>query len=310
MSAGLFALLDDVAVIAKLAAASVDDIGAAAGRATTKTIGVVIDDTAVSPQYVHGLAAERELPIVGRIAKGSLRNKLVFILPAALLLSQFAPGLIPVILICGGLFLAYEGTEKVIEWFKPHHEAEVPVVEIGPEAESRMVAGAVRTDLILSTEIMVIALNEVADESIWSRLAILAVVAVAITIGVYGVVALIVKMDDIGLGLAQRRSRLSQGVGRGLVKAMPGVLTTLSIVGTIAMLWVGGHLLVVSAHELGVAQPYGWIHGIEHDISHAVHTAGSVLAWAFNTLASFVVGIVLGAVVVGVLHLIPHRRAH
>lgn len=307
MSAGLFGLLDDIATIAKLAAASVDDVGAAAGRATTKTVGVVIDDTAVAPQYVHGLAAERELPIVGKIAKGSIRNKLVFILPVALLLSQFAPDLIPVILIGGGLYLAFEGAEKVVEWFRPSHEAEVAAVELGEDAEDTMVAGAVRTDLILSTEIMVIALNEVADESIWSRLSILVIVAILITIGVYGVVGLIVKMDDIGLHLAQRDSGLSPTVGRGLVKAMPTLLTTLSIVGTVAMIWVGGHLLLTSAHELGLEAPYDWVHDVEHDISHHAGVLGGVLGWVFNTFVSFVFGIVVGSLIALVLHFaLPH----
>ncbi len=309
MSAGLFGLLDDIAAIAKLAAASIDDVGAAAGRATTKTVGVVIDDTAVAPQYVQGLAAERELPIVGKIAKGSIRNKLVFILPIALLLSQFAPDLIPVVLICGGLYLSFEGAEKVVEWFRPADHHDVPAVELGGDAEDKMVAGAVRTDLILSTEIMVIALNEVADESIWARLAILIAVAILITIGVYGVVGLIVKMDDIGLHLAGRKSGLSRSVGRGLVKAMPGLLATLSIVGTIAMIWVGGHLLLTSSHELGLAQPYGWVHDVEHDISHHVGALGGVLGWLFNTSVSFVIGIVVGCLVALVLHFtLPHGR--
>ncbi|MFT4286786.1 DUF808 domain-containing protein [Nocardioides sp.] len=297
MSAGLFGLLDDIAAIAKLAAASVDDVGAAAGKATAKTVGVVVDDTAVAPQYVQGLAPARELPIVGKIAKGSIRNKLVVILPLALLLSQFVPDLIPVILICGGLYLAFEGAEKVHEWFVPSHEHEQPVADVGADAEDKMVAGAVRTDLILSTEIMVIALNEVAEESIWSRLAILVVVAVVITVGVYGVVALIVKMDDIGLHLAGRDSGFSKILGRGLVKAMPGLLTALSIIGTVAMIWVGGHLLLTSSHELGLDQPYGWVHDLEHDIAHHVAALGSLLGWLFNTLVSFVIGLVVGSLI-------------
>ena len=219
MSAGLFGLLDDVAAIAKLAAASVDDVGAAAGRATTKAAGVVVDDTAVTPQYVHGLAAERELPIVKKIAFGSIRNKLLIILRLALLLSQFLPDALPIILIIGGTYLAFEGAEKVWERVS-HHDDHVgdlptPSVEIGPDAEKRMIAGAVRTDLILSAEIMVIALDEVADEGFWARLAILVVVAFVITIAVYGVVALIVKMDDVGLLLTQRSSAFAQRVGRG-----------------------------------------------------------------------------------------------
>ena len=207
MSGGLFGLLDDVAAIARLAAASVDDVGAASAKASAKAAGVVVDDTAVTPQYVAGVDPQRELPIIKKIAIGSLRNKLLFILPAALLLSEFAPDwVLPVILICGGTFLAYEGAEKIWERVSGHGAAaeDVPAAEIGPEQEKTMIAGAVRTDFILSAEIMVIALNEVADEPFFARAAILVVVAFAITALVYGVVALIVKMDDVGLNLAQR----------------------------------------------------------------------------------------------------------
>ncbi|TNM42742.1 DUF808 domain-containing protein [Nocardioides albidus] len=307
MSAGLFGLLDDVAAIAKLAAASVDDVGAAAGRATTKAAGVVVDDTAVTPQYVHGLAAERELPIVKQIAIGSIRNKLLIILPAALLLSEFLPGLLPIILMVGGTFLAYEGAHKVWHLFSRHDDHDVPVAEISPEAERQMVAGAIRTDLILSAEIMVIALDEVAEESFWARLAILVVVAVAITIAVYGVVALIVKMDDAGLSLAQRPSALAQRIGGGLVAFMPRLLSIISIVGTVAMLWVGGHILLVNVHEVGWWDaPYEWVHGIEHDISHEVHgVLGSTLAWLANTGISAVIGLVVGSVVVAIVRVLP-----
>ncbi|WP_418063721.1 DUF808 domain-containing protein [Pimelobacter simplex] len=307
MSAGLFGLLDDVAAIAKMAAASIDDVGAAAGRATTKAAGVVIDDTAVTPQYVHGLAAERELPIVKQIAIGSIRNKLLIILPVALLLSEFLPGLLPVILMAGGTFLAYEGAHKVWHLFSKHDDHATPVTEVSPEAEKKMIAGAVRTDLILSAEIMVIALDSVKDESFWARLAILVVVALVITVAVYGVVALIVKMDDTGLLLAQRPSALAQRIGRGLVAAMPRVLAALSIIGTVAMLWVGGHILLVNIHEVGWWNaPYEWVHDIEHDIEHAVHGfLGSVLAWLANTAISAVIGLVVGSVVVLIVRALP-----
>ncbi|WP_300682130.1 DUF808 domain-containing protein [Nocardioides sp.] len=308
MSAGLFGLLDDVAAIAKLAAASLDDVGAAAGRATAKTVGVVIDDTAVAPQYVAGLKPDRELPIVGRIALGSIRNKLLIILPIALLLSQFASGVIPVILICGGLYLCFEGVEKVVEALRGGHE-ETEVALVDAAAEKRMVAGAIRTDLILSTEIMVIALNEVADESIWTRLMILVVVAVLITIGVYGVVAAIVKMDDVGLHFARGERPLLARFGRRLVTFMPVLLTSLSVIGTAAMIWVGGHLILSSSHELGLHQPYGWVHDVQHSISHHVSGIGAILGWVFNTLVSAAIGCVIGAIVVGVLHLIP-RKGH
>jgi predicted DNA repair protein MutK len=263
MSAGLFGLLDDVAAIARMAAASVDDIGAAAGRATAKAAGVVIDDTAVTPQYVHGIAAERELPIIKRIAIGSLRNKLLFILPAALLLSQFVPWLLTPILMLGATYLCYEGAEKVLGalFNRRGHEAHAaPVPEQGPDAEKYMVTGAIRTDFILSAEIMVIALNEVADEAFLPRLIILVVVAVVITGVVYGVVEGIVKMDDLGLSLTQRGSALAQRVGRGLVAGMPKLLSALSTIGTLAMLWVGGHILLVGTDDLGWHAPYSVVH--------------------------------------------------
>ena len=206
MAGGLAALLDDIAALAKLAAASVDDVGAAAGRASAKAAGVVIDDTAVTPRYVHGFQPQRELPIVRKIAVGSLRNKLLFILPAALLLSQFLPWLLTPILMVGGTYLAYEGAEKIWELISGHakEHTTTPVAVQGEDTEKSMVRGAIRTDFILSAEIMVIALNEVADEPFLSRAIILAVVALAITVLVYGVVGLIVKMDDIGLHLAER----------------------------------------------------------------------------------------------------------
>jgi len=311
MSAGLFGLLDDVAALARLAAASVDDIGAAAGRATAKAAGVVIDDTAVTPQYVHGITAERELPMIKRIAIGSLRNKLLFILPAALLLSQFAPWLLTPILMLGATYLCYEGAEKVWGRITGHDAHAAPTAAVGEDAEKQMTAGAIRTDFILSAEIMVIALNEVADQSFWPRLIILVVVAFVITIAVYGVVALIVKMDDVGLSLAQRTSRFAQTFGRGLVTAMPKVLATLSAVGTVAMLWVGGHILLQGTYDLGWHPPYELVHHGEEYVSHAVEAVGGLLAWLVNTAASAVIGLVVGALVVGVVaivHMLPFGK--
>jgi predicted DNA repair protein MutK len=311
MSAGLFGLLDDIAALARLAAASVDDIGAATGRATAKAAGVVIDDTAVTPQYVHGITADRELPMIKRIAIGSLRNKLVFILPAALLLSQFVPWLLTPILMIGATYLCYEGAEKVVGRLHRNagHDAHAaPTATAGEDAEKQMTSGAIRTDFILSAEIMVIALNEVADQPFLPRLIILAVVALVITIAVYGVVALIVKMDDIGLSLAQRTSRFAQKVGRGLVTAMPKLLAALSAIGTVAMLWVGGHILLVGADTLGWHTPYGFVHHIEEDVHRAVEAVGGVLAWLVNTAASAVIGLVVGAVVVAIMHVLPFRR--
>lgn len=311
MSAGLFGLLDDVAALARLAAASVDDIGAAAGRATAKAAGVVVDDTAVTPQYVHGITAERELPIIKRIAIGSLRNKLLFILPAAMLLSQFAPWLLTPLLMLGATYLCFEGAEKVVGRLRKnsshdHHAA--PTTAQGPDAEKQMAAGAIRTDFILSAEIMVIALNEVASERFWPRLIILIVVAIVITLAVYGVVGLIVKMDDIGLRLAQHSSSFAQKLGRGLVAGMPKLLASLSVIGTVAMLWVGGHILLVGSDDVGWHAPYGLVHHAEDFIHHAVQGVGALLAWLVNTAASAVVGFVVGTVIVAIVHVLRFRR--
>ena len=302
MASGLAALLDDVAALAKMAAASVDDVGAAAGRASAKAAGVVVDDTAVTPAYVRGLAAKRELPIIRKIALGSIRNKLLFILPVALILSEFVPTLVEVILMCGGTYLCFEGAEKVHHLLsrKPEHHTDVPAAAVGPEAEARTVSGAIRTDFILSGEIMVIALKEVLDEGIVARGVILVVVAVVITTIVYGVVAVIVKMDDVGLRLAQLPQASSQKIGRFLVAAMPKVLAVLSVVGTIAMLWVGGHILLAGSHELGWDWPYDRVHDAEHAVD-GVAGIGGALAWVVNTAVSAVVGVAVGALVVAIV---------
>ena len=308
---GLFALLDDIAVLAKMAAASVDDVAAAAGRASVKAAGVVVDDTAVTPQYVAGVTAQRELPIIKKIAVGSLRNKILFILPAALLLSQFLPWLLTPILMCGGTYLAYEGAEKIWERISGHHPAEQKLaVESGPEQEKSMVSGAVRTDFILSAEIMVIALDEVTDEPFVSRAVILLAVAIAITVLVYGVVAAIVKMDDVGLSLTQRASSFAQKVGHGLVNAMPRLLAVISVVGIAAMTWVGGHILLVGVDDLGWHAPYDAVHHLEEKVHHAVDGIGSALGWLVNTALSAVVGLVVGAVVVAVMHVLPFGKSH
>ena len=301
MAGGLVGLLDDVAALAKLAAASVDDVGAAAGRASAKAAGVVVDDTAVTPAYVQGLAADRELPIIKKIAYGSLRNKLLFILPAALLLSAVAPILVEIILMAGGTFLCYEGAEKIYHKLKgDDHDHDVPAAMKGPEAEEATVAGAIRTDFILSAEIMVISLKEVIDEGFVQRALILVVVALFITVVVYGVVALIVKMDDIGLSMARRDSETSQRLGRLLVAAMPKLLTWLSVIGTAAMLWVGGHILIVGAYELCWDAPYDFVHDLEESVRD-VGGIGGVLAWLVNTAVSAVVGLLTGAFVVAIV---------
>ena len=308
MSGGLVGLLDDIAALAKLAAASVDDVGVAASRASAKAAGVVVDDTAVTPAYVHGLAADRELPIIKRIARGSLKNKLLFILPAALLLSEFVPILVEIILMFGGAYLSFEGAEKVHHRFSAHDEEhDLPAAAVGPEAEESTISGAIRTDFILSAEIMVIALKEVIDEGFVSRAVILLVVAILITVVVYGVVALIVKMDDIGLRLVESGRERAARVGRLLVLGMPKVLAVLSVVGTAAMIWVGGHILLVGADELGWHGPYELVHGIEEPV-HDVAGVGGVLAWIVNTLASAIVGLVVGFVIVAIVMQIQRRR--
>ncbi|MGO4598234.1 DUF808 domain-containing protein [Terrabacter sp. 2RAF25] len=304
MAGGLVALLDDIAALVKLAAASVDDVGAAAAKASVKATGVVVDDTAVTPRYVQGLAPERELPIIKKIALGSLRNKLLIILPVIMLLSQFLPWLLTPTLMVGGAYLAYEGAEKVWELVSDHH-AEEP--ETGEVDESAVVAGAIRTDFILSAEIMVIALNEVDTEPFLSRFIILVIVALLITALVYGVVGLIVKMDDVGLHLAERDSGASQRIGRGLVKGMPKLLSVLSTVGIAAMLWVGGHILLVGVDELGWHPLYDLVHHLEEGVA-GVAGVGGVLAWLVNTLASALIGLVVGAIVVAALHVVPRRR--
>lgn len=305
MAGGLVGLLDDVAALAKLAAASIDDVGLAAGKASVKAAGVVVDDTAVTPAYVQGLAADRELPIIKRIAKGSLRNKLLVILPAALVLSAIAPVLVEIILMAGGTYLCYEGVEKLYHRLKnDDHDHDVPVAMLGPEAEEETIAGAIRTDLILSAEIMVIALKDVLDEGIVQRAIILVVVALLITVAVYGVVALIVKMDDVGLSLAGRSSASSQRIGRALVTGMPKLLAALAAIGTAAMLWVGGHILLVGTDELGWHWPYKLVHRVEESV-HDVAGIGGVLAWLVNTSLSAIVGIAAGAIAVAVLTRLP-----
>lgn len=310
MSGGLIALLDDLATLAKMAAASLDDIGAAAGKASSKAVGVVVDDTAVTPRYVHGFTADRELPMIRRIALGSIRNKLVFILPVALLLSQFLPGLLTPILMLGGLYLSYEGAEKIWEVLTGHHaEARTtPDAARREDAEDVMVRGAITTDLILSAEIMVISLNEVAGEEFISRAIILVLVAVLITALVYGVVALIVKMDDIGLHLAERHNRAAAALGRGLVKGMPIVLRVLSSVGIVAMLWVGGHILLVGVDTLGWHALHAFVLHAEEAVAGALPFAAGFFAWLTNTLFSALIGIVVGALAVLVMHLVPRRR--
>jgi uncharacterized protein len=302
MPSGLIALLDDVAGIAKLAAASIDDVGAASGKAASKAAGVVIDDAAVTPNYVTGLSPSRELPIIGKIAIGSIRNKLLLILPVALLLAAFAPWAITPILMCGGAYLCFEGAEKLMEAFGDHGHGEDAVVGDAAALESATVSGAVRTDLILSAEIMTIALNDVADASLLTQGLVLVVVGLAMTVAVYGAVGLIVKMDDIGLHMAQRASVTSRVVGRTLVKGMPVVLSSLTAIGTAAMLWVGGGILLHGSHTLGLAWPAEPVEHLSHQAAQALGVVGPFAGWLTTAVLSAVIGVIVGGVLAAVVH--------
>jgi predicted DNA repair protein MutK len=304
MPSGLVALLDDISVIAKVAAASLDDVGAAAAKAGTKAAGVVIDDAAVTPSYVTEFTPDRELPIIWQIAKGSLRNKLLILLPAALALSELLPGAITPILMLGGLFLCYEGAEKVMEKLGAAKHGETlgdPIEDIA-EFERERISGAIRTDFILSAEIVAIALAEVAEQPLLSRAIILALVAVVITVLVYGAVAAIVKMDDAGLHLSKRTDAASQRLGHLLLRAMPVLLALLSSVGTLAMLWVGGGIILHGAHELGLHAPSDAAHAVQHAVEQATGTLSGILGWLTYAALSALAGLILGALTAVILH--------
>jgi predicted DNA repair protein MutK len=300
MPSGLIALLDDVATLTKLAASSVDDIGAAVGKAGTKAAGVVIDDTAVTPRYVVGLSPDRELPIIAKIAAGSLKNKLLILLPAAMLLAGFAPwGIVPLLML-GGAYLAFEATEKIWEKVSGDHhdEAELLAADTPAELEERQVKGAIRTDFILSAEIIAIALASLDANSLVMKGFALAVVAIAITVAVYGVVAIIVKLDDIGLHMAERRSPTTQAIGRGLIHGVPWLLTSLSGIGTAAMLWVGGGILLHGFDELGFKTVPHLIHDGADWFAGQVGVFGGATAWLANAFAAAIAGLVIGGIIV------------
>ncbi|WP_340317182.1 DUF808 domain-containing protein [Rhizorhabdus argentea] len=305
MASGLVALLDDIAGLTKLAAASLDDVGAAAGKAGAKAAGVVVDDAAVTPRYVTGLTPDRELPIIARIAVGSLRNKLLILLPIAMLLSAFAPWAITPLLMLGGGFLCFEGSEKVLEAIGGHDHAEEALASIDAATlEKQQVSGAIRTDLILSAEIMAIALGEVAAEPLPTQAGVLAAVGIAITIGVYGVVGLIVKMDDIGLHLARRDLAATQAIGRFMVKAMPIIMRWLSIIGTGAMVWVGGGIIVHGLEIFGLHAPATMIHHLADSAAHAAPFAPGFMRWVITAFLSGLVGLLVGGAIVALMHLI------
>ncbi len=310
MSVGLIALLDDVVAIAKAAAASLDDVIAQSARAGAKSAGVVIDDAAVTPRYVVGLDPSRELPIVWRIAIGSLRNKLLILLPLALLLSAFAPWLVTPLLMLGGAYLCYEGAEKVVERFLPH-DGHGDTDEVGVTdavaLETSKVQGAIRTDFILSAEIMAIALAAIPSPDLGTRAAVLAIVGVGITALVYGGVAMIVKADDAGLALAARPGggalgALGRGLGRALVRGMPGFLAGLSLVGTAAMIWVGGGIVVHGLEGFGLSEPAHVIHDLAAAAGSASPVAPAAVAWLIGAVGAGLCGFVLGFVIVVAVH--------
>jgi uncharacterized protein len=303
MSSGLLALLDDVVALAKVAAASLDDIAAQAAKAGTKAAGIVVDDTAVTPRYVVGFAADRELPIIGKIAWGSIKNKILFLLPAALLLSTFAPWAITPLLMFGGAFLCFEGYEKIHHIVMGHdegHDASAAASDAQPTSgkdfEDEKVAGAIKTDFILSAEIMAISLASITAPDLFTQALVLAAVALIVTGGVYGLVALIVKADDFGLYLAQRGGPITKAIGQGLVKGMPPFLNVLSFIGTLAMLWVGGGIIVHGLNQMG----YGAIEHVIHDAAVAAGGAmpvfGGAVEWLAAAVGSAIVGIVIGGI--------------
>lgn len=308
MSGGLVALLDDIATLAKVTASSIDDVAANAVKASSKAVGVVIDDTAVTPQYVSGLSPARELPIIGKIARGSLINKLFIILPIALLLTWLAPQVLPFLLVVGGAYLCFEGGEKVLEklgWLPGHHEDHEEGGAASPEElEKGIVASATRTDLILSAEIMLVSMAGLGGETGVMRVAVLIGVAFFMTFFVYGLVALLVKADDFGLHLAKdaikpedNRPGPVDNVGRTIVRVMPHVFSVIGVVGTVAMLWVGGHLVIANLAEVGVPV----FHHILEAAEHAVASAGGFVTWLVETLLSGIFGVVLGAVIAWVV---------
>jgi predicted DNA repair protein MutK len=301
---GLLALLDDVAAIAKVAASSIDDIAGAAAKAGAKAAGVVIDDAAVTPKYVHGFDADRELPIIGRIALGSLKNKLVILLPGLLALNAFLPQAITPLLMLGGAYLCFEGAEKVVHALAPHADSAVEAdfdTRDPAHLEEEKVAGAIKTDFILSAEIMTISLAAIPDSTFWMEAITLAIVGALITVAVYGAVALIVKMDDIGLHMAtHRRTDAARAIGRGLVLGMPKLMALLSTVGTAAMLWVGGSIVIHGLEELG----QGWLGHQIHDLAVVagswVPQAVGAVEWMAKAAMDGVVGLVLGVVLIPV----------
>lgn len=293
---GLLALLDDVAAIAKLAAAQLDDVAAQATKAGAKAAGVVVDDAAVTPKYVAELPAARELPIIWKIARASIFNKLVILLPLALLMNAFLPALITPLLMLGGLYLCFEGAEKIWHLIAPHPEQGPQQAQSLDAAhlEEERVAGAIKTDFVLSAEIMTISLAAIEVDDPWTQGGALAAVAVGITALVYGAVALLVKGDDIGLKMSRTAHFASmRKLGRGIVQLMPKLMTLIGTVGTAAMLWVGGSIVIHGSHTLGWHLPYETANRAVATVSSA--TGGSpAIEWLATATLDGVAGLVLG----------------
>ncbi len=299
---GILALLDDIAAIARLAAAQVDDIAAQAAKAGAKSAGIIIDDAAVTPKYVTGLPAARELPIVAKIARASLFNKLVILLPALLLLETFLPWVIPILLILGGCYLSFEGAEKIWHTLSSHKDPgpqQAQTLDAAHLEETR-VKGAIKTDFILSAEIMTIALATIDTNSVWKSAIVLAIVAILITFVVYGAVALLVKVDDVGIRMRQTgKWEMTRSIGNGLVAAMPSVLWFISVVGTAAMLWVGGSIIIHALHEMHVSLPYEWVKSTAKAIVGGSEAGG--LLWLVTAIIDAVIGIVVGSLLIPII---------
>jgi len=297
----IFTLFDDIAALAKIAAASVDDIVAGSSKAASKTSAILIDDAAVSPQYFQGISPSRELPMVWRIARGSLVNKGI-VITAIMLLSAVAPWVFPWALVLGGCYLVYEGAEKIVHRIihgKSDTENAKRALTRTPKDESSIVRSAVTTDFVLSIEIMLISLTNIATDIWWMELATLILVGLMMTALVYGAVALLIKLDDIGRWIALRGvakdSDSLRKFGVRLVDLMPVVFGLLTIVGTAAMLWVGGHLLIVNLAEIGLPL----FENISHSLTHTI--ANGTLLWGADALISALFGIVAGLLIVGIM---------
>ncbi|TPG61143.1 DUF808 domain-containing protein [Roseomonas nepalensis] len=331
MSIGLLAILDDLAALTKVAAASLDDVVGQAAKAGTKAVGVVVDDAAVTPRYVVGFAASRELPVVGRIALGSLRNKLLFLLPGFLLLSIMAPWSMTPLLMLGGTYLCFEGAEKVLHALRPPHlpSAAAAAAPADPAAlEERRVASAIRTDFILSAEIMALTLASLEPGPVLTRALVLAIVGTGLTVLVYGAVALIVKADDAGVALARNARpastrlglraapggaptaadrglvRLTRPLGRGLVRGMPPFLRVLGVVGTAAMLWVGGGIVLHGLEAFGVAAPAHLVQHLAERAAEALPSLAGAAGWSTGAALSGLAGLGVGLAVIPLASLV------